>query len=272
MNKLTGLIGWLLVGGAAAWATGTNEVPFRVGEKLTYQIFWGPFIGGRASLAVQGIEPVDGHDCYHLVAEAGTTGLADMLFHVKSVAESWLDVQELCTRRTRDDRTEGKRRYKSETIFDYEHQQATLTELPRNKKTITRLDHPVVDVISSLYYARTRPLALARKQVVLINAEGANYSVSFTPDRRKTIWLRPLGDIAALRIEPNPTLAIVAANKGRMYFWVSDDYRKLPLLVVTDLRLGTAKLVLLKIESTNHAPDQSSRLAQTADPTQTVQR
>jgi len=41
-------------------AHGAADVPFRVGERLSYQVFWGPFVAGRASLEVEGIEPVDG--------------------------------------------------------------------------------------------------------------------------------------------------------------------------------------------------------------------
>ena len=56
------------------WANGGENFPFHVGERLTYQIFWGPFVAGRASLEVDGIERVDGKDCYHLIAEARTAG------------------------------------------------------------------------------------------------------------------------------------------------------------------------------------------------------
>jgi len=33
-----------------------------------------------------------------------------------------------------------------------------------------------------------------------------------------------------------------------MWFWVSDDIRRLPLLVASDLKIGSAKLILNKIE------------------------
>jgi hypothetical protein len=108
-------------------------------------------------------------------------------------------------------------------------------------------------MVSSLYYVRTQPLRLHAEQQLLINAVRTNYHVSFTPDQKKTLWLRPCGDVKALRVEPNPTLTIVSANKGHLWFWVSDDARHLPLLVATEIPMGTVKLVLFKIEST--APD-----------------
>ena len=45
--------------------------------------------------------------------------------------------------------------------------------------------------------------------------------------------MKPTGRIEALRVEPKPTLKIVAHNKGRMWFWIGDNDRHLPLQVVS---------------------------------------
>src|SRR5271155_4599497 len=74
VKRLTAILGLLLALSGAARADGDEAIPFSVGEKLTYQIFWGPFVVGRATLEVAGTGPVDGHDCYHLVARAKTSG------------------------------------------------------------------------------------------------------------------------------------------------------------------------------------------------------
>ncbi|MGD0649584.1 MAG: DUF3108 domain-containing protein [Verrucomicrobiia bacterium] len=249
MKKIVVIAELLLAVAVSSWANGGENFPFHVGEKLTYQIFWGPFVAGRASLEVQGIERVDGHDCYHLVAQARTSGLAELLFHVDSTTESWLDVNQLFTRRYRENRVEGKKARNNETVYDYDHKQAVSTNLLNGKTSAMPLDQPVQDVVSALYYVRVQQLKPSIENNFLINAGSTNYSVHVRPDLRKTLWIRPLGDVAAMRIEPKPTLSIVAANKGRMWFWVSDDNRKLPLLVASDMKIGSAKLVLFKVES-----------------------
>jgi hypothetical protein len=245
----------LLAAVATCPADGAESHPFQVGEKLSYQIFWGPFVVGRATLEVRGIEAVDGHDCYHLVATAKTTGFADLLFPVDSRTESWLDVQGLFTRKYRQTRREGDHRRHDETTYDYERNVAITKNFIKGKNKRSRIDQPVLDPISSLYYVRTRPLLLDAEQRFVVNASQTNYVVHVSPDQRKTIWLRPVGNVPALRLEPKPTLKIVSSNKGRMWFWVSDDARHLPLLVASDLQIGSAKLVLAKIESAKPAPD-----------------
>ena len=232
----------------AALANGDEAVPFSVGEKLTYQIFWGPFVVGRAALEVTGIEPVDGHDCYHLVAKAKTSGLVEWLFPVDSTAESWLDREGLFSRHYHENRTEGKHHRKTDTHFDYAAKETVTINQVNGHERRTPLNQHVLDVVSSLYCVRTQKLMLDAEQSMIINSGETNYTVNIRPDLRKTMWVRPLGDVPALRIEPTPTLDVISANNGHMWFWISDDPRRLPLLVNSELKFGNAKLVLFTIK------------------------
>lgn len=236
----------LLVVGAAR-ADDTDSVPFAVGEKLTYQVFWGPFVVGRATLEVAGMEMVDGHDCYHLVARAKTSGVIDLLYPIDSTAESWLDCDGLFSRRYREDRTEGKRHRDTESHYDYANKETVITNHVNGRQRHVPLEQPVQDVVSSLYVVRTKKLMLDSDQMFAISADNMTYKVTIHPDERKLIWVKPFGDVQALRIEPNPTLSVVSANNGRMWFWISDDDRHLPLLVNSDLKFGSAKLVLFSV-------------------------
>jgi hypothetical protein len=251
MKPLAAIAVLLLVSSVPGWANGGEDFPFHVGEKLTYQIFWGPFVAGRAVLSVDGIEQVDGRDCYHLIAQARTTGLADFMFHVDSKTESWLDVAELFTRRYRESRTEGRHKRSTETRYDYVGKLAATTNFISGRTRSTPLDGPMQDVVSLLYYVRTTPLAVDIESSFPLHVYGTNYTVNVRPDLRKTLWLRPLGDVSALRIEPHPTLSIVAANKGRMWFWVSDDHHRFPVLLTSDMKIGSAKFVLYQVETAN---------------------
>jgi hypothetical protein len=247
VKTLTAISVSLVALAGAALANDADSIPFAVGEKLTYQVFWGPFVVGRATLEVAGIEPIDGHACYHLVAKAKTSGLIDALFPVDSTAESWLDCDGLFTRRYREDRSEGKRHRNTESHYDYASKETVVTNRINGKQHRVLLDQPVQDVVSSLYVVRTKNLMLDSDQVLTISADTSTYYVTIHPDERKLIWVKPFGDVRALRVEPNPTLGVVSPNNGRMWFWISDDARHLPLLVNSDLKFGSAKLVLFSV-------------------------
>ncbi|MCG3148091.1 MAG: hypothetical protein PCFJNLEI_01533 [Verrucomicrobiae bacterium] len=241
-------LSFMLLLALPAWAHATTNLPFQVGEKLTYQIHWGPFIAGKAILTVAGIEPVDGKDCYHFIAEANTTGFVDMLFPVRSRTESWMDVTELCTRRYRQDRSEGKHRRADDSLYDYAAKQLKITNLVSGKVRSYPLEGPVQDMISCLYYVRTKPLQLDVAEKVSIAISNDRYGVTVKPDERKSLFFRPTGTVEALRIEPSPTMPIVAANKGRMWFWVSDDANKYLLMISSDMKIGSARFVLTGVE------------------------
>ena len=223
--------------------------PFAVGEKLHYRIYWGPLAVGSATIEVRGRELVDGHDCFHIVAEARTEGIGRALYPMNSVTESWMDVEGAFSRRFRQDRQEKRRSKTTETRFDYAGKEIITRNLVSGREKHYPLDQPVQDIVSSLYYMRRQPLALDRQESFNLNASDKNWPVKVQPDAREKMTLRPVGSVQALRLEPQPTLTFVAANKGRMWFWVTDDARRLPLMVNSTMVIGTAKLVLTKIES-----------------------
>ena len=175
----------LLAGGAAAIHADAATVPFSVGEKLTYQVYWGPFPVGRASLEVRNIEPVDSHDCYHLVAVAQTTGLGEVLFPVKNTIESWLDVEGLFSRKYKESRSEGDSKHSDEIDYDYQHRQAIIRNVSKGTEKTIPLEQPVQDIISSLYYVRAQPLLLDAEEVFSLNVGVSNLNVSITADQRR---------------------------------------------------------------------------------------
>jgi hypothetical protein len=267
VKKLTVILGLVFALSGAALARIGPVVPFRVGEKLTYQIFWGPFVVGRATLEVAGVEKVDDFDCYHLVGKAKTSGLAEWLFPVDSTIESWLDCRDLFSRRYREDRSEGKHHANNETHYDYAQKETVTTNLIRNREKRAPLEQPVQDVISSLYFVRAQNLMLDAEQTFTVNAANTNYVVTVRPDQRKEIWVRPVGDVKALRIEPTPTLKIVSSNNGRMWLWVSDDERRLPLLLNSELKIGNAKLVLFSVSDGKSSSGKTNKPAAAASST-----
>jgi hypothetical protein len=241
----------LLAGGGVSVNADATPLPFFVGEKLTYQVSWGPFPVGRASLEVRNIELVDGHRCYHLVAFARTTGLGELLFPVRNTIESWLDVDGLFSREYKESRQEGRSKHDDEIHYDYQHLTTVIRNVTKNTEKTVPLKQSVQDVVSSVYYVRAQSLLLDAEQTFLFNAGTTNFNVTVTPNQRGAISVKPLGRVTALRLEPKPTLRIVSNNKGRMWFWVSDDDRHLPLQVVSQMKIGSAQLVLNKIETIN---------------------
>src|SRR4030095_9760618 len=82
-----------------------------VGERLTYDVKYGPLKVGRATMEVVGIEEVRGRRARHTRVQV--TG-GTLFFRVNDVLESWLDVETFSSLRFRQQLSEGSRARLSE--------------------------------------------------------------------------------------------------------------------------------------------------------------
>jgi hypothetical protein len=72
------------------------SVPFRVGEKLSYQAKLNFVSAGSASMSVEGVEEIRGRPTYHTVFDVRGRLL---FFHVTDHYESWFDTTSLVSLR-----------------------------------------------------------------------------------------------------------------------------------------------------------------------------
>jgi len=98
---IAGLIGSAEFVGTSRVAVPTTPrrnggVPFRVGERLSYQAKVNFLNAGTATMSVEGIEPIRGRPTYHTVFDVRGRVL---MFHVDDHYESWFDTTSLVSLR-----------------------------------------------------------------------------------------------------------------------------------------------------------------------------
>ena len=71
-----------------------NNLPFKKGELLTYQVSYGLVNAGIANLELKK-ESLDGKDYLHIVGTGVTTGITDFFFKVEDRYESYFDPETL---------------------------------------------------------------------------------------------------------------------------------------------------------------------------------
>ncbi|MEI8226228.1 MAG: DUF3108 domain-containing protein, partial [Bacteroidota bacterium] len=67
-----------------------QAVSYKVGEKVTYAIHYGIVTAGTASLELNS-ETLNGKEVWHSKLSARTTGMADAIFKVLDIYESFID-------------------------------------------------------------------------------------------------------------------------------------------------------------------------------------
>ena len=85
--------------GAPLFAAPPADIPFKVGEKLDFKIYFEFILGGSATMAVEAVEVVDGHDCLRIVSEAKSTRAVDRIYKVRDRIATWRDIEGNLSRR-----------------------------------------------------------------------------------------------------------------------------------------------------------------------------
>ncbi len=206
-----------------------------IGERLEYEVKFGPIKVGRASMEVMGVEEVRGRRAWHTRFQV--TG-GTVFYRVNDVLESWIDVETFSSLRFRQQLSEGSR----DRLYEYEIYPERATYVEKGKEERPSVSRPLDDG-SFLYFLRTIPLEL-----------GASYEFPryFVPDRnpvrldvvgRDTVDV-PAGRFDAIVIRPVIKAKGVFSENGRAQIWLSNDADHLLLQMTSHLKFGSISLHL----------------------------
>ncbi len=213
-------------------------VPFTVGERLDYNVNFGPIRAGSGTMEVRGIETVRGKEAYHTVFQV-TGGIP--FYRVHDVFESWFDTRTLSSLRFVQDQDEGpKERERHYEIFP---EQAQFRELVKGEGEMQPSVSQPLDDGSFLYFIRTVPLVVGRTY---------EFQRYFRPDRnpvtirvlRKEKITVPAGTFDAVVIQPIIKTSGIFSENGRAEIWLSDDDRHIMLQMKSKLSFGSLNLYL----------------------------
>jgi hypothetical protein len=225
-------------------APGQREVlpavaqPFRPGEYLKFSVQYGFIHAGSAYLEVPEARQLDGHPVLVLQARAESNAFFSTFYKVRNRIQSWWDRDGHYSWRYTENRREGGYRAASEIDFDYDRLEAKY----RDGRTYP-VPPGVQDALSSFYYARTQPLPLGGSIVFDYHASRRSLPLEVKVLGREKVET-PAGKFDCVAIEPVLKAGGIFKNKGRLVIWITDDERRMPVLVKSKLTIGSISIVL----------------------------
>jgi hypothetical protein len=215
--------------------------PFSVGERLEYRGKFGFISAGSAVLEVAAIDTVRGVPSWRFDF---TTEVSVPLYKNRSVFTSWTGRADWISRRFTKDVTENDR----ERHEDFRiHPDSGFYRRNANTETKPTSTAPLDDV-AFFYWIRTVPLEVGRtyrydnyfraeQNPVVVKVEKREEKEM--PDGRKvrTLLLRPIVD------EENGMFS----RKSKAKLWLTDDARRIPVEIESNLIIGNLKLILTSI-------------------------
>ena len=214
------------------------KVPWRIGEYFQFSIDWNGLNGGSSLMQVQNLQRVAGRRAYRIVSKTESNSFVSKFYKVRDRAESYIDAESLYTLRFIKHLREGGYKSDVDIRFDQGNRKATYSD----GKSFD-VAAGVHDVLSAFYYVRTRPLPDGATMVVPTHDNKKSYEMEVRVHKRERIEV-PAGKFNCVLVEPILKSEGVFKSKGSILVWLTDDERRMPVLVRTKVPVGSINVAL----------------------------
>jgi hypothetical protein len=221
---------------------------FQPGETLTYDVSWSNIISaGTLTMEVKGKTLPDGKSVLEFIVTGHSTGLVGSLYPVTETALSVFDPLVMQSLSYSLKEKYGKKERQRVVVFD-RAQKTVISTLNNDPPATLDVPEQVQDGLSSLYYLRTREDLDTGKTIVIdvLDSE-KNWSVEFQVLGREKLKT-PLGEFPTIKVRTYPKYKGVFMNKGEVFIWLTDDRRKVPVLIKSHLKVGSFVLSLAEMK------------------------
>jgi len=217
--------------------------PFMVGEVLEYTAHYQLFRPGSSRLEVAGVDTIRGEASWRFVFKFDVSFLG--LFSNHSTFTSWTGITDFSSRRfIREVEEKGKRRRDEFNLFP----DSGFYRSVQDSTSRPTVPSPLDDV-SFFYFLRRTELVVGRTYRYNSYFRKANNPVVVEVLARRTLKLFDGSRIECLELHP-----IVDTEKGmftrrsQARVWLTDDSRRLPVIIQSTYPFGTVKLTLSRIQ------------------------
>ena len=221
-----------------ALPAGAAEVPWRVGERFTYDVRFGFIKAGVGEMTVVALETLRDRVAWH--AHFNVRG-GYLALRVDDELGTWMDALTLNSLRFEQDFSEiGRDRQKTFDIFP-----ERATYLQHGKPERASVDAPLDDG-SFLYFIRTVPLVVGQSY---------EFNRYFIPDRnpvrirvlRREQVRVPAGTFDCIVIQPVIKTKGIFSENGQAELWLTDDARRIMVQMKSKLPFGSLNLYLRSV-------------------------
>ena len=221
---------------------------FSAGERLTYLISWSNIIdAGTAVMEVKEEKQTDGKKVYRLVSTARSSGLVSKFYKVNDMIESIIDFEHLYSLSYTLDQSHGKRKKKREMTFN--QSKGTVVVDADGRQDTYSTPPGVLDPLSSLYYVRTRQDFIVGKPIFVdVHDDDKNWAVEVQTIGREKIKTS-FGKFDTIKVKTYPRYEGVFQHKGEIYIWLTDDERKIPVLMKSEISIGSIMATLVAMQA-----------------------
>lgn len=224
----------------------------KVGEQFTYTLTWGIVPAGSATMGVDSLVRWGGGvDCYRIKIATSTNSFLDKMYRVRDTVSSLIETSFKRSHYYRKEQQEGSFYRDDELIIDYQKEEVTLNRGGKLKNTIKiQRNEDLLDPYAVLYYVRSLDLRVGDKINARVTDGISMYQMQINVLKRERVksWI---GYFDCLKIEPKMQKIEGIFNKklkAKLYVWLTDDSRKIPVKMQSEVFVGSIQGLLKEIQ------------------------
>lgn len=211
-------------------------------EKLEYDLHWGLIHVGTAVLEVE-----DGRDSVRITAKAQSSGFISVFYPVEDLIVSTVRKNaanaSFLPQNYRVKLREGRHRRDKEVFFDGQASRITFADYRNNERVTLPFNGAVRDPLSGFFYVRYLPLEVGKPVHVEVFESKKLYTAEVKILGKESVT-SGLGTLQAFVIKPLVRSEGIFLNKGDIQIWLTDDNRRIPVLVRAKVPIGSVTATL----------------------------
>jgi hypothetical protein len=215
-----------------------SDLPFTGSGKLTYNVEWRLIHAGTAV-----VDATDSEGRVNLES----AGMVSALFKIEDTYSVRYD-EPFCATSSVLDAREGKRHRETNITFDRARNRATFVERDVLKNTVLRssqtdIPHCVHDVVGAIFMLRGTRLEPGQSIELPVSDGRRAAQVKIEAQEREPVHT-PAGSFNTIRYEANLLNGVVYTRKGRVFFWLTDDARRIPVQIRLRMQFPVSTVTL----------------------------
>lgn len=218
--------------------------PFRVGEKIVLDLDYLKMNAGQLIFEVLPFVEVNGRISYTFKVSIKSSSIFAYIYKMNNFAETYVDYETMLPSSHSVHIKESKQIKEARSFFNWKDLSASYWEKritddgEENKKKSWKLKPYSQNLISTLYYLRAFQLEPGKSINYRVADAGKQHMVQIDVLKREVIK-NDVGTFNTVKVKVQYKTDGTFSQAGDIYFWITDDDRKLMVKLVSKIKIGS---------------------------------
>lgn len=225
-----------------------KQFPFQAGERIEYTVRYFALEAGHFTFEIKPIKQIQGRPVLHFYVSARTSSIFAWVYTLKDFAESFWDMKFKRPYLMKIYGEESRYVREVQTTFDWQKRQARYQAkiieigkgLDEEDKSWTLNHLEAQDVVSALYFLRTKDLAVGKVFDFRVAEMGKDILVRAKVTKEEEINTK-LGKFMTYVVKPTFSVNGHWKQKGEVTLWLTKDQYKAPIQFEAKIKVGTIR-------------------------------